>query len=334
MKFQIEDELKKGVTKNIYLLYGDENYLINKFKNELISVLIPNKEDLDTELTIFEGEKTTALSIIDTAEMISFTGGRRIIFISNSNLFYKGKQADTDMLTNFVNEDGDGFVIIFAERNVDKRSKLFKAVSKVGFTEEFVTLKTDDVANFIIDQVSKNGSTISGSDARYFALNLYNDLDNVVSEVEKVCSYKINDTITKADIDLLASKDLEVRVFELVDKIGQKDAKSAIEIFNNMLLVKESPLMVLTMIGRTFKTLLLCKTLLENGHNQEEIAQRTKLHPFVVKKNLATTKNFKKLELYNALFEVLEADEKIKTGLIKDTVVVENIIIKYAYKEK
>ncbi len=334
MKFQIEDEIKSGVNKSIYLLYGDENYLMNKFKNELISVLIPNKEDMDTELTMFEGEKTTALSIIDTAQMISFTGGRRIILVSNSNLFYRGKQLDTDMLTEFVNEDEEGFVIIFVEKNVDKRSKLYKAVSKVGFCEEYASLKTDDIANFIVEQVSKNGSKISGSDAKYFALNLYNDLENVVTEVEKVCSYKINGTVTKEDIDLLASKDLEVRVFELVDKIGQKDAKGAIEIFNNMLLVKESPLMVLTMVGRTFKTLLLCKTLLESGTSQDEIAKKTKLHPFVVKKNLATTRNFKKIELYNALFEVLEADEKIKTGLIKDTVVVENIIIKYAKKEK
>ncbi len=333
MKFLIDDEIKNGIAKNVYLLFGDENYLINTYKNKLIKTLLPNKEDQDTELTVFEGDKTTAISIIDTAEMISFTGGKRIILINNSSFFYKGKTTDADMLNDFIKETTEGYIIIFAEQNVDKRSKLYKSVQKLGFTEEYASLKTDDIASFITNKVKKNNCSISSNDAKYFALNIYNDLENIISEVDKLCSYKPNDTITKEDIDLLCSKDLEVRVFELVDKIGQKNAKEAIDIFNNMLLVKESPLMVLTMIGRTFKTLLLCKTMLDSGASQDEIARKTKLHPFVVKKNMQTSRNFKKIELYNALFEVLEADEKIKTGQIKDTIIVENIIIKYASKE-
>ncbi len=333
MKFQIDEEFKKGITKSIYLLHGEEIYLMNLYKDKLIKSLIPNKDDIDTELTIFNGAKTSALNVIDTAEMISFTGGKRIILVTNSNFFYKGKANDSDMLNNFFKETTNGYVIIFLENNVDKRSKLYKTVQKFGFCEEYSTLKTDDVANFIIKRVSKNNCTISSTNAKYFAININNDLENVISEVNKVCSYKIKGELSKSDIDLLCSKDLEVRVFELVDKIGQKNVKEAIEIFNNMLLVKESPLMVLTMIGRTFKTLLLCKTMQEKGATQDEISKKIKLHPYVVKKNMQTSRNFKKLELYNALFEVLEVDEKIKTGQIKDYIAVENIIIKYANKE-
>ncbi len=330
MKFEIDNEIKDGLNKKIYLLFGEEKYLINKYKSKIIETLIPNKEDLETDLTIFDSDKVSANSIIDASEMFSFTGGQRTILVKESNFFYKGKTNEAEIFADFLKSSDDEYTIIFIESNVDKRSKLYKAVQKYGYSQEFTNLKSDDVANFIINETKKNDSNISLEDAKYLALNLYNDLENVVSEVEKLSSYKFNDTITIEDIDLLASKNLEVRVFELVDKLGQKKAKDAIEIFNNMILVKESPIMVLTMIGRTFKTLLLCKTLLEKGISQDEIARKTKLHPFVVKKNTAITRNFKKTELYNGMFDVLDADEKIKTGQLKDTIAVENIILKYA----
>lgn len=330
MKFEIDNEIKEGLNKNIYLLFGDEKYLVNLYKKKLIKTLIPNDDDLDIELTVFDNDKVLAVNIIDAVEMVSFFGGKRIVLVNQSNLFYKGRMTESDILTDYIKNSDNDYIIIFIENNVDKRGKLYKACQKIGSCYEFTSLKTDDVAKFIVDEAKKNYSQISLSDAKYLALNLYNDLENVVSEVEKLSSYKPNDTINKNDIDLLASKNLEVRVFELVDKIGRKDAKDALDIFNNMLLVKESPIMVLTMIGRTFKTLLLCKTLIENGYTQDEITRKTKLHPFVVKKNIVITRNFKKIELYNGLFEVLEADEQIKSGKIKDTIAVENIILKYA----
>ncbi len=333
MKFSIDEEIKNGLNKNIYLLFGDENYLLNNYKKKIIKTLIPNESDIDTELTVFNNDKVSALNIIEACSIISFTGGRRIVLVNKSNFFSKGNATDIENMLEFINSDIDDYIVIFVENNVDKRSKLYKAVAKKGFSEEYNSLKIDDLAKFIVSQTKKAKSEISIDDAKYLALNVYNDLDNIVSEVNKLSSYKINDVITREDIDLICSKNLEVRVFELVDKIGQKDSKSAINIFNNMMLVKESPLMILTMIGRTFKTLLLCKTLLESGCSESEITSKTKLHPFVVKKNIAITRNFKKIELYNGLFEVLEADEKIKTGKMKDTICVSNIILKYANKE-
>lgn len=328
MELKIDIEIKNDINKKVYLLFGDENYLVKKYKNKIIDKLMPR-----SELLIYDGEKTSASNIIDACEVISFNGEKRIVLVTDSNLLYKGKSHDIDMLTSFINDDFSDYVIIFVESKVDKRSKLYKSINKNGFVQEFNLLKNIDISKFIINEVKKLGSNISNDNARYLSIILHNNLENVLSEVEKLCSYKINDTITKSDIDLICSKSLEIRVFELVDKIGQKNAKIAIQIFNNMILTKESPLMILTMIGKSFKTILLCKTLLENGYLENEIVAKTKLHSFVVKKNIAIAKNFRKKQLYDALFEVLDADEKIKTGQIKDTIAVENIILKYSSKE-
>lgn len=329
MAYKIDSELKDGLKKKAYLLFGEEYFLVNSYKEKIINLLLKNQDVYDSEVTIFEGEKTSALKIIDSLEMISFMGTIRIVLCIDTGFFYKGNIKETDILTDYLKEGSDDFIIIFIEKNVDKRNKLYKVVQKIGFTEEFLPLKPDEMSKFILERVKSSGSFISDSDARYIAFNSYNEIENVLSEVDKLTSYKLNDTITKDDIDLLLTKNLEVRVFELVEKIGLKDAKSSISIFNNMILNKESPIMILTMIGRQFKILMMCKTLFEKGLSQDDIAKKTKLHPFVVKKNMSQIKNFKKITLYNALLDVVETDEKIKTGQMKDTIAVETIILKY-----
>lgn len=329
MAYKIDSELKNGLPENAYLLFGEEYFLVNSYKEKIINTLLKNPDVYDSEVTIFEGEKTSALKIIDSLEMISFMGTIRIVLCIDTGFFYKGNIKETDILTDYLKDSPDDFKIIFIEKSVDKRNKLYKAVQKIGFTEEFLPLKPDEMSKFILERVKSSGSSISESDARYISFNSYNQMENVLTEIDKLTSYKLNDTITKEDIDLLLTKNLEVRVFELVEKIGLKDSKSSISIFNNMILNKESPIMILTMIGRQFKILMMCKTLFEKGLSQDDIAKKTKLHPYVVKKNISQIKNFKKITLYNALLDVVETDEKIKTGQIKDTIAVETIILKY-----
>lgn len=326
---KIDDDIKNGLTKNVYLLFGEEYFLVDKYKNQIIKTLIPNKEDYDMNITTFDGDKTEALKVIETTQMMSFTGHRRVIICIDTGLFYKGRSDESEIMTDFLKNSDDDYLILFIEKNVDKRSKLYKIVQKNGIAEEFNELKPDEMVKFIIENVEKNSCSISLSDARYLAFNAYNKIENVLNEVNKLTAYKLNDVITKDDIDLLVSKNLEVRIFELVENIGKKNAKMCIDIFNNMLLVKESPIMILTMIGRQFKILLLCKTLVDEGHSSDFIAKKTKLHPYVVKKTLTSINNFKKITLYNALIDVVDTDEKIKTGKIKDTIGVETIILKY-----
>lgn len=329
MNFKIDSEIKNGFNKKVYLLFGEEEYLVTKYKNLIIQNLIPNKEDIDSVLTKFDGDKTEALYVIEATQMMSFFGGTRVVLCVDTGFFRTGKANESDIMNEFLKKDEDDFIIIFIEKDVDKRSKLYKTVQKVGFAEEFTTLKTDDMIKFVVKTVNDRGLKISNNNASYLVFNSLNKMENILTEIDKLTSYKLSGEITKEDIDTLLSKSLEVRIFELVEKIGQKDSKGSIEIFNNMILVKESPIMILTMIGRQFKILLLCKTLLENGLSAEQIAVKTKLHPFAVKKTLTATKNFKKLTLYNALFDCVETDEKIKTGKIKDTIGVETIILKY-----
>ena len=69
------------------------------------------------------------------------------------------------------------------------------------------------------------------------------------------------------------------------------------------------------------------------GYTSKVIAEKLKLHPFVVGKALKQSSNFSDNMIIDMLNYILESDYKIKNGLIKDTLAIEMLISKYCNKK-
>ena len=83
---KIFSNLKKGVVAPCYLLYGDEEYLINDHLNKILDILVP-EADRDFSLFYLEGENTDMDSLIDNLLTPSLLGDRKIIVVKDTALF-------------------------------------------------------------------------------------------------------------------------------------------------------------------------------------------------------------------------------------------------------
>ena len=115
----------------------------------------------------------------------------------------------------------------------------------------------------------------------------------------------------------------------MVAAIGNKRSAEALKIYNNMLLYKESPIMILAMIARQFRIILQSKYLAKKGKGNDEIAAMIKQRSFVVRECIKQGKNFDNATILDALNDCYECDMKIKRGEIDDRLGVEMIIMKY-----
>ena len=91
MKSLLED-LNKGEFKKVYLLFGEETYLKNLYKNKLKDALIPEGDTMN--VTSYEGKSIDVRSVIDQAETMPFFADKRFILIENSGFF---KNANVQM---------------------------------------------------------------------------------------------------------------------------------------------------------------------------------------------------------------------------------------------
>lgn len=83
---KILNKLQKGVFAPCYLLYGEEEYLINEALNKILDIMVP-LNDRDFGLFSLEGENTDMDSLIDNLLTPSLLGDRKVIVVKNTTIF-------------------------------------------------------------------------------------------------------------------------------------------------------------------------------------------------------------------------------------------------------
>ncbi len=326
----IEKEISSGLTSNLYLIYGCEHFLVAKYFNIIKNLVVDESNPMsDMNYDFFNGDKVPVGVIADAFSTLSFSNDRRFVGVKDSGLFARGRSDSTAELLGYLDQLDESCVLVFDEKDVDKRGKLYKYLNKNGKVFELSTQSEKYLQDWVLEMATKTSTQISKADASHLINILSFDMFSINSEFNKLVDSQKSRIIKKEDIDLLVSKSLEVRVFELIDALSSKNTKVAIEIYANMLEMKESPLMILSLIGRQFKLMLECKILMEKGLSKDSIAKKLSTHPFVIQKSMNYSKNFTKLVLYKGFEDVLKTDVNIKSGKINDKLGVELILLKY-----
>lgn len=329
---QLKNDIKNKCFKNVYLFYGEENYLKKHYEDKMISNIIPKGAEM-MNLDIYDGKNISVDKIIDASSTAPFMNEYRLIIAKASELFTFGRKNDTEKMAMYISDISDTTIIIFSENKVDKRNKLYKEISKLGYCAEFKTPSEKELSDWIIEIFKKSRKNISLKNALYMLKTIGSDMEIILNETNKLIDYKKNSNeINETDIENICTKSLENKIFDLVDSIGNKKSKKALDIYSNLILYKESPIMILSMIARQFKIILQSKYLLKKGLSSDEIAKKLEQRSFVIKECLKQSSNFKYNELLNAFNDCLEYDLKIKTGKISDKLGVEMLIIKYSSK--
>lgn len=324
----LKDDIKNRKFKRVYLFFGDENYLKKKYIDELKSAVIPEGAEM-MNLDIFQEKKIESEKISDACETFPFMNDLRLIIVKESELFIQGSKNESEKIAEYVKNIPETSVLVFIEEKVDKRGKLYKAVSAKGECIECKIPSEKEMVEWVEKVSAKKGLIMSKSVILYFIRSINNGMETVLLEIEKLADYVGRGEVYEKDIDNICAKSLEIKIFDMVAAIGNKRIKEALDIYNNMILMKEAPIMILSMIARQFRIILQSKYLSEKGLYKSEIAGKINQREFIVSQCLLQSKNFKKKDLLRALEDCLKCDIDIKTGKVQDRLGVEMIIMKY-----
>ena len=122
---RIEDELKNNQISRFQLLYGEERYMVQYYRNQLIEKL--SNPDDEMNRTFFR-DKPEPSQIAEAAQILPFFAENRLIVVEDSGYF----KSSSDM-ADYVESFPETTYIIFVEREIDKRNRLFKWINKNGW---------------------------------------------------------------------------------------------------------------------------------------------------------------------------------------------------------
>ena len=322
----LNEDLKTGNFSQIYLLYGEENYLKKQYKERFVKALLPEGDTMN--YAHYEGKGINVREVIDLAETMPFFAERRVLVFENTGFF---KSAAGVELADYLKELPETAYFLFVEDEVDKRGKMYKAVKSKGRAVELPFQDENTLKRWVVGQIGRENKKITEADVVYFLNKVGIDMENITKELEKLFCYALErDVITRADIDAVCVTQISNHIFDMVNAVAEKQQKKALDLYYELLTLKEPPMRILFLLTRQYRGLYQVKQLAQKGYGRKEIAEKAGLHPFAVGKFMEQAKRFQLKELRAILEDSVDIEQRVKTGLLTDTMAVEVFLVKYS----
>ena len=318
----INDDIKQGNFKQVYLLYGEERYLRRQYTDRLRKAMCNEDDQMNTHF--YEGKDIPVGEIIDLAETLPFLAERRVIFISNSGLFKSGGEK----MAEYLSAPNETTFFVFTESEVDKRSKLYKTVQSKGYVAEFAVQDENTLKRWIGGMISREGKKITENTVQLFLTKTGTDMENIQMELEKLICYCMDrEVITNEDVETICTTRVTNHIFDMVGAIAEGNQQKALRLYYDLLALKEPPMRILFLIARQCNMLLQTKEMKARGYDNKVIGSKIGVPPFIAGKYVTQASRFKTAQLKKAVRQCVEAEEAVKSGRMNDMMSVEILIV-------
>ena len=323
-------DLKKGSMARIYLVSGSERFLIDKLIAAMKQLWIEKgAESLDFYQKDAANAKLTVEEFQSLCGSPPFMSKCRLTVIRNAGLWASNapaSAAELDKWKQALTAVPEFSSVVFVEDKIDKRKKqLIDAVSLNGELIEISLQEENTLVRWIKASLDQKGITVSQECMASLISRTDSSMRMIENETMKIvlyCEYTGTKQINMEMLDRLCIPDVHASVFQMMDAIGERKTGRAMEILNDLILIKEPIPKIRLMLSRHIRQLICAK---EIG-DAKSIATRLKVHPFVAGKLVKQARLFTMEQLQNQYFRCFESDFAVKSGKMDDRMSMEVLL--------
>ena len=332
----LEKELKQNILQSVYLLYGEEQYLLENSVKRIKKIF----GELLLGINYIQINETNVNNLISDIETPAFGYDKKLIVIKNAGLFKKEKKTESKDANNLqskiaqyidknLNQIKETVILIFIEEETNK-NELLKTIEKCGVVCNFERLKPNEITKRLKAICNAYKVNVDEVTLTYLIEISGTNMQSLINEIRKLIEYTgENGKITKQEVDLLATKELEAKIFDLTDNLAKKNTAKAMENLAELIYNKEPVQKILITLYNHFKKIYFTKLCVKYN---KDIINVLKLKPnqtFLVTKYKKQSECFNLIELRKILGELIELDNKYKSGKIDINIGLEAILCAY-----
>jgi len=318
--------LKKGLFAPFYLLYGADEFRLERTLSEMKGLLVPEPSQ-DLNLETFYGDDADPGEIINRACSLPFMAKNRLIIVRRTEDFPK-ERLETFMP--YLERPSESTCLVFISSKPDFKRAFYKAFRAAGRAVGFEALREKDVLSWIRGMAKEMGLKIDGQTCAYLYQIVGNNTRALYGELEKLhLRYGGRAGMDEAKALVIHSR--IYTIFELMDQISAKNCAGALSLLNRFLEEEDKrggPLRVLGMLNRQVKMLLGTKTVLKRGGGPKEVAKRLGTAHFMNRTLIEHSRRWSIAELEGGLALLYRADGWLKSGS-RPKAVLENLIMSF-----
>ena len=300
----LKDQLKKNLLYPVYIICGDDDYLIEQSINDIKDEIEQQEKEL--EYSSYYSDSSNITEILDTANSIALFSSKKLIVIKQCEKLLK---VDTEHLIDYINNPNLQTYMILEFENLKK--------FKIKPGNNFITVNIpSDPKNIILKvkkEAERQGYKIKNDAIQRLTELVGESLIDLLNEIRKLAINQSGEVIEKSDVENYIKKSKFKDVFELINAICNKDKNKAYEILTELQQTGEEPIAVINRISWRIRQLWQVQQLTDEKKSREQILKTLKISSgnlYYIQKQI---KNFKKDEYPRILQKIYDADLKLKS---------------------
>lgn len=348
---QLGADIKAGKLARVYLLYGEEDFLIRMYADKLTALAVSEEEremNFRKYLLVPGADKAArevrppkADELSDFVESMPFFAERKCVLLKNfdPDMLEKGEFEDYLALISNIPETG---VMIITRENTEndpkkfkeklgkaKMKKLIETVDKSGIVCELNQFTEAKLEGMAISKCRRAGCELSNENAAYLAECVGGSLSLLQTEVEKLCDYRQSGEITHADIDALVPKRIEIDIYKLADELTAGRVGNALEILRALFIKRTEPIMIMAALSGHFVDLYRAKLSIvkKKSYSDAAAALNYGRRAFVMRNAYGAARKLSEAYLADCIAVLYNANKLLNSSKTDDRLIIEQAIV-------
>ena len=237
--FSLQNEIKQGRFRSIYVLHGEEPYYIDRL-SELIVNQALTEDERDFNLTVFYGNDASVPDVIDTCKQFPAFAQHRVVVLREAQLITKqpGHKDDLELFKFYAQKPLKSTILVICYKGGKMSCKPFTdmmAKEQTGIVFESAKVREGrDLMGVINSYCTAMNVKIDNKSVAMLSEFIGNDLSRMFGELDKLCIL-VQDSkqgITPELIERNIGISKDYNNFELEDALRRRDALKAYRIID------------------------------------------------------------------------------------------------------
>lgn len=326
----IISDIKKGNTKPLYVLHGEEDYFIDEISNYIGKNLLNESERGFDQVTMY-GLDTDVHTLIARLKQYPVIAQKQVVILKEAH-----KLKDIKALEAYFNQPAPTTIFVLCFKNKTtifrKGSKLAKAIEANGILFEAKKMYDNQIPDWISGRLRTKGVSINPAAAALLTEYVGADLSKLDNEINKLLiQVGENKEVDIPMIETNIGMSREYSVFELQKALGMRDTTKIFRIITHFNKNPKDNSIMKTIPSLYSFFSKLYKLYSTRDHSPRNIASMLRVNPYFANDYVTALRNYQPHQL-DAIFGILHDYDLRAKGVnnvnIKDTELQKEMIYK------
>jgi len=331
---ELLERLGNGKPVAALLLLGDEPYLRDRCRAELIEKYVPEAARA-WAVSRFSAQRGETRAALDQAQTLPMLSPQQVVFLEEAEaiekLGEKNREETVEAIAGYLENPAPFTVLVLEASGLDQRMKLAKLLAEKAVVVDVGASEDNEqriaAAVGLAKALAKEqGIEFEKGAAEDLAEFVSGDLMRLKTELDKLGTYAgERKRVRREDVAALVISEKTTTVWELADLLATRQPKRALEFLERLLREGEEPPMMVGAMAWMYRKLIEASEL-RGATNGWQAARALGMRPEQAEIALQSARKTSRERLLEGLKALQEADDRLKGGAKEPRIVLEFLV--------